>query len=580
MAKIKKIQESGETIYPATITQAIKDAETGELLNEIMAKKDGKYEGLTAGFAENIVGDGSSTEEVISFRPTAGENRNTLNEGAARIAKLKGNSVVWNQQCNRKWAISKNNDSDSPQSSIVGGIGDYVKTLEGHKVYMVATSTSNSGITFYLNLFQSININGAGAIFTYTNPDSAYVGLYATIPAQTEINTEVTLLIHDLTQMFGAGNEPNTVEQFYSMLPVGVDINAYSAGEIVDGHYGAIKTTVLNQWDEQWEVGAIDGATGNEAFNNSAIRSKGYIRVIAGAKYNIKCPSQVILCAYDEDYNYIGWLLWGGSTTTFTIPVNAKYIRFGTYGAQYGPTYNNDICINLSWETEYGYLNGTYQPYKPFERDLSWIKKYFPNGMRSAGTARDEIRFNSTTQKWEAVQNVGVVDLGSLDWFIQNAVAFVASVPNKKIGSLQTTSECANNTKESFYFSSVSNYNKDTLYCSSGNANIYVVSSTNTDAAAFKAAMAGVMLNYELDTPVVTEIEENVNFDFDCSDYGTEELLVAEGAQSAPICADIVYAPNALSTIKNVPDIFTRLAALEAALATLQASVVANTNEE
>lgn len=36
MAKIKKLQESGETIYPATITNAIKDPETGKALPEML----------------------------------------------------------------------------------------------------------------------------------------------------------------------------------------------------------------------------------------------------------------------------------------------------------------------------------------------------------------------------------------------------------------------------------------------------------------------------------------------------------------------------------------------------------------
>lgn len=38
MAKIKKIQEQGRTIYPATITQAIKDGESGKGLDDIYAK--------------------------------------------------------------------------------------------------------------------------------------------------------------------------------------------------------------------------------------------------------------------------------------------------------------------------------------------------------------------------------------------------------------------------------------------------------------------------------------------------------------------------------------------------------------
>ena len=69
------------------------------------ANKDGDYPKMTAGFAQEIVGDGSATPEEFSFRPTAGEDRNVANttyyegerNGVARIEKIKGNSVVWNQ---------------------------------------------------------------------------------------------------------------------------------------------------------------------------------------------------------------------------------------------------------------------------------------------------------------------------------------------------------------------------------------------------------------------------------------------------------------------------------------------------
>ena len=67
-------------------------------------------------------------------------------------------------------------------------------------------------------------------------------------------------------------------------------------------------------------------------------------------------------------------------------------------------TYNNDICINLSHT---GWKNGTYEPYKESSLDLPVIKKYFPNGMRSAGTAFDSIEWDSTKQKWVAVQRIG-----------------------------------------------------------------------------------------------------------------------------------------------------------------------------
>ena len=386
MAKIKKIQEQGQTIYPATITNAVKDPETGKTLPEILKEREEDiYPKMTAGFAQEIVGDGSTTPEEFSFRPTAGEDRNVANttyyegerNGVARIEKIKGNSVVVN-------------------------------------------------------------------------------------------------------------------------------------GEIVNGNYGGIKTTGFNQWDEQWELGSINLSTGVIVENNERIRSKNYNYVLPNMSYCFSMSEleQRLIFWYDSEYNFISYSYFSAYVTTKVSPSNAKYFKILLY-ATYGTTYKNDICINLAWD-EYAFMNGMYQPYKPFERDLSWVAKYFSNGMRSAGSARDEIRFNSTTQKWEAVQNVGVRAYAEGD-------------------------------------------TEDTSVITDG---------TNT--------------NYVLATPIVNEIDEIPNTDFDVSDYGTEELIAQEGKASAPLVADISYAPNALSTLKQVPDILKRLKALESAVA----SATATTNEE
>ena len=127
---------------------------------------------------------------------------------------------------------------------------------------------------------------------------------------------------------------------------------------------------------------------------------------------------------------------------------------------------------------------------------------------------RDEFRFNPTTQKWEAVQKVGVRAYAEGDA-------------------------------------------EDTSVTTDG---------TNT--------------NYALAFHYVNEVWEIPNLDFDVSDYGTEELIVEDGVASAPLVADISYAPNALSTLKQVPDILKRLKALESAVAQQTTNVEPSNIEE
>lgn len=457
MAKIKKIQESGETIYPATIFQAIKNPKNGQTLEKSF---ESEHKKLTAGFAYEVLGDGQATSEKFSFRPTGGPNRN-VRDGSARIEVLKGNSVVWNQLV------------DADTTSV---------TLTANHKYIT-------------------NIGGA---ISLQSPTSA-----------TTINVEGGVdKVTDLTQMFGAdiANTITKPEQFYEMLPEGVDINANNKGEIVDANYKAIKTTGFNQWDEQWEVGNLASTTGLPTGGTDSFRSKNFIKVIPNTDYYITTPTEIDKSVrwffYDFNKQFVSRQFYGN--VKVKAPNNAFYIKFVVNNT---PTYNNGICLNIAWD-EYSALNGTYKPYKPFERDLSWVTKYFPNGMRSAGNVADEIRFNSTTQQWEAVQKVGVRAYQSGD-------------------------------------------------------------ETNT-----AVTTDGKNTNYALATPDVQTITEDVNLAYDVADYGTEQLIVAEGAQSAPLSAEVVYEPNVLASIKQVAAMLTRLDALETAVATMQASAVATTNEE
>lgn len=484
MAKIKKIQESGETIYPATIFQAIKNPKNGQTLEKSF---ESEHKKLTAGFAYEILGDGQATAEQFSFRPTGGPNRN-VRDGSARIEVLKGNSVVWNQLV------------DADTTSV---------TLTANHKYIT-------------------NIGGA---ISLQSPTSA-----------TTINVEGGVdKVTDLTQMFGAGNEPTTIEQFYEMLPEVEDINAYNGGEIVDANYKAIKSTGFNQYNGT------------------------YAKVLGGVKYYL-----------GGSYTSIGFTTEeGGTTEAIAIPSDKFYTP-----SQNGYIYaqGTDICINIAWD-EYSALNGTYKPYKPFERDLSWVGKYFPNGMRSAGNVADEIRFNSTTQQWEAVQRVGVVDLGSLMWtaFSDIGAGWFYSPVFASLGGVNIISEKYSVTTKLYGQMP----NKTMNVIGSASAFLFCIhDSTYTDASTFKAAMQGVMLNYELATPDVKTITEDVNLAYDVADYGTEQLIVTEGAQSAPLSAEVVYEPNVLASIKQVAAMLTRLDALETAVATMQASAVATTNEE
>jgi hypothetical protein len=563
------------------------------------ADKTGEYKELTAGFAYEILGDGQATSEQFSFRPTGGPNRN-VRDGSARIEVLKGNSVVWNQQLVHRTEVFIDGGITMTQDGTgrVTVQGTATKNFErtigmaniiSDRYYCLLGGPQNGSTETYFLSDQATLIDlGKGCIQKMTYNEDRFFVFY--VNEGVTVDLVFSPEVHDLTQMFGAGNEPTTLEQFYEMLPEGVDINAYNEGEIVDANYKAIKTTGFNQWDEQWELGMFDTSTGEQEISFEHIRNVNPIRVLPNTTYYEKQPVAdnllMIVLEYTQDGTYIGFKYV--YNITFTTSPNTAYVNFYMTRV-YGPVYNNDICINIAWD-EYSALNGKYKPYKPFERDLSWVNNYFPAkingetkyGMRRAGNVADEIRFNSTNQQWEAVQRIGVVDLGSLDWIKQDRLdatitwRFRAKIDDSIQSDILNNMLCD---KYIFDISPIGEENVDdsiVIY----NGYLYVEDTSYTDATTFKAAMDGVMLNYELAEPIVTPITEDVNLAYDVADYGTEQLIVADGAQSAPLSAEVVYEPNVLATIKQVATMLNRLDTLEATVATMAASAVAVTNEE
>lgn len=574
------------------------------------AHKDGNHPKMTVGFAQEIVGDGSATPEEFSFRPTAGEDRNVANttyyegerNGVARIEKIKGNSMVYNQllKCAADqsgvdgwWVRTRVESPDSPTITIEGNtifqpikektpnnqISQKCTIIKDHK-YLVHFWYDNNGVMNdqwgrpYKLLFSSDPYGNAINTFyapeNFINSDEVYRFVTAKenrsyfIIKQTYVTAEDSdikpttmvwkdIWLIDLTKEFGSGNEPTTKEEFWQKVVVGKNLNERNTGEIIDGNYGAIKTVGFN------------------AFNGT------YAKVCAGCSYYL-----------GGNYTSLGFTTKeGGTTEAITIPTSTESVGTTPSDRLYTPSQNGyiyaegeNININISWGTEYGYLNGTYQPYKPFTRDLSWVSKYFPNGMRSVGSVRDEIRFNSSIQKWEAVQRVGTFTIGEINWTAVGDGRFYADIAdlaaptddsgrNKGIlcGKYPPSTQLV---PQSMDDKSILRFNSGTT------VRFYIKDTSYTDTATFKNDLQNVVCNYALATPIVTEITEDINMDFDVSDYGTEELIVEDGVQSAPLVADITYAPNALSTLKQVPDILKRLKALESAVA----SATATTNEE
>lgn len=137
----------------------------------------------------------------------------------------------------------------------------------------------------------------------------------------------------------------------------------------------------------------------------------------------------------------------------------------------------------------------------------------------SAGTARNYVDYENK----KYVQCVGSVDLGALNWGINTTSTvgnhFYAPAKHlnfKYLGAFGTTIYNALCSKYRTVARSSNVFVDKTLAIDGVTvvSQIQVKDTAYTDAAAFKQAMQGVMLYYELETPIVTDISDLLTDDF------------------------------------------------------------------
>lgn len=577
------------------------------------ANKDGYYEQMGVGVADNLAGKGDGVPAEFTRRTTGGTA--SVADGVATIKAIKGKTLVWNQLCENgnfatlpikgqlgydwnvtNFIISKEGTQLKLDFQASGGhFSQKIPVIVGHKYLQIyrgeeGENGNNIVVSPVSNLGNYTNQgrleNGKSIILEATAGMTFIAMRFYSLAAGTLLMDSFQMI--DLTQMFGAGNEPSTPADFEALFPAAY--YAYNAGTPISFNGEGIVTDGFNQWDEEWEVGGYAFAKGIPSDQTDRIRSKkeNYIPIFPTQTYYVKTPNSAYVFFYDAEKNYINYAVY--SNQTFVPPTNAAYIRFFIVSA-YGTTYNHDICINLSWS---GIRNGEYEPHWQETRNLpnqdafkvqytgADGQTHYAEGVKSAGAAYDEQTPTKDTKR------VGVVDLGSLNVTYSSGTYSNFIVEN--FCDNYHSRKYASEENPNFIVQGYSIYSR-TAAPSSGN-NIWVDNNTTgrlrilntqyTTAAEFKAAMAGVLLFYELAEPVETEYAEPRNFSYKVSDFGTE-TLIPEGVdaagvpKSAPFNGSIVYGFNAVDTLRNLPKDYISKASMDSILSALvSAGVIAS----
>ena len=461
-----------------------------------------------------------------------------------RVNEIVGGTITWNQWINKNYGnkltisgitYTNNNNGTWTADGTSTGVSLYevrenLSTsiiCKGHKVLIYAIEpaynsatfvrvTQENGTNLYLQPFTS-NINAT--ILDATN------GI-RTVILQIANNTTVSNLIFsinvfDLTLMFGStiadylyNLEKTTagagVAWFKKLFPK--DYYEYNEGELMSVNTSAHEMVGFNQWDEEWEVGYISVGNGQNASGNGNIRSKNHISVLPDTTYYYRnsypTGRYTAILWYGADKNYLGTYQQLVQNNTFTTPNNCYYLRFYIF-EDYGTTYNNDICINLS-----GPRNGEYEPYKKNTYTLD-------SGLTLRGIpkldANNKLYYDGDLYSADGVvtRRYGIVDLGTLNWYLYSLSssygnlfycdALISYISLKNAQNDITAAKCDKyitipNVYNGIIGSDYEQPNK-TLRVRSNDGRLYIRDESYTDAATFKAALSGVMLVCELAIP-------------------------------------------------------------------------------
>ena len=547
---------------------------------------------MTVGYAKNLIMPDDPTEQKFNFRQAGG---GVIEDGVAVIDKVKGNSVVWNQligthntaklnstvagvtistntdESVREYTLNGTATEDPIFSPIATGQANKPSVINGHKYLIFSVSTSGAFCQWKRNEDDAelLRSNGANIITATTNGTLRF---NIRCDAGTEFKNEKYIpRIIDLTQMFGAGNEPSTYEEFLQRKPKVADEYAYNEGAIVNNKVEKVVTTGRNLFDSSTAIDGktIDDNNGAEVKNSLGWCST-FIPIISGETYFCKGVRINIQAYgvhyYDKDKQHINGVGITQNGMTFDAPINAKYIRIhGLYDSSSA----NTAILNLSDPT----INGQYFPYEEHTLDISWIKdikdtegvKLFEDGMKSVGTTFDEVGKNKAVKRIRKYVFDGSEPIGEIQ-LNDDGTAFKVAYYTL----FETTSNgvhSAISVGAGFYSKYNGGYYFDLWAAGFAAVGAYVIcvpSSVAKTSDEMKEYLKQkydegnpLVVYYELAEPIEVEYDEK-NLTYPVVAGGTEEAIASE--PSTAFRADIGYGIDA---VKTILDLKARVEALE-----------------
>lgn len=437
----------------------------------------------------------------------------------ADIQKLEGKSIVWNQKLTIRNSqtiegitLTSNGDgsytvSGTANTTVWLNIGTFT-TVVGHTYYLKGCPKGGSTSTYRIyNDNGGLYDIGDGSLAVATAEKRIYISL---LGGTTADNLVFKPQLFDLTQMFGAGNEP-TIEQFESMFPN--DYYPYSEptlqsvdnSKFVVKGKNLLKRTNDNLW--YYAKGYDDIVITDSGYKSNRPSLVGFIiPVKPNTTYTYSANSNVSnqwrVYGFDnqpssnesiENADTLLNITLKDINQTFTTKSNTHWVVVGAYESVIGEIFDMQL--------ELGSNATTYSPYTiPTDYPLVFVGK-------SAGTVRDEL--DLVNKKY--IQRIGIVDLGTLYWNY-DTVNYIYTSSNTSF----KTKNCITNLKyEQTQIVGVANMTDKTWHIRPTDAGydgkLYIKDLSITSPEGMSRNLDGVMFYYELSEPIITDISEVID---------------------------------------------------------------------
>lgn len=406
--------------------------------------------------------------------------------------------------------------------------------VKGHKYLLRANPLSGVyGVKQLLFSSQGYGDDqtGRGVIITNGSSNAKWYYTLYLYNGVTYDNVKLQPQIFNLTAMFGSGNEPASVEEFEAMFPN--DYYQYNAGEIVSAGTESVVEQGKNLFNKSGKEnsdaytipmyynGRYKGLKipcENGDYTVSTKHKSGYVSGMSKSVYvfdsEIRTDNNItgLIIEHLTGYGY-------NVDKTGIISVKHGYIILSVFSGESTGTDRKSFFDLCDIQIEKSPTATAYTPYHSNVYQIPEAIKALPGYGWSAGTAKNYVDYENKRY----VQCVNSVDLGTLDWKFNTTSAvgnhFYAPAVHlnfKYLGAFGTTIYNALCSKYRTVARSSNVFVDKTLAIDGVTvvSQIQVKDTAYTDTTAFKQAMQGVILYYELEKPIVTDISTLIPDDF------------------------------------------------------------------